>query len=153
MFDVLEEKDMRSSSDKPDITELPAELRTAEDFTVAGFRVRVSDLEGDGDVEQHIWVEEKTSSAWLQLGNSQISEAVARWWVGLGPENNDEELVLKSAGDETLVDLFRKICVRVKDFFQDALRNDSICLDALQSWLEEELGEELLGFERGENLR
>ena len=59
-FNVLEEKDMRSRFDKPDITELPAELRIAEDFTVA-------DLEGDGDVEEHIWVEEKTFSAWLQV--------------------------------------------------------------------------------------
>ena len=109
-FNVLEEKDMRSRFDKPDITELPAELRTAEDFTVAGFRVRVSDLEGDGDVEEHIWVEEKTFSAWLQLGNLQISEAVARWWVGLGPEDNDEELVLKSAGDETLAGEYVCVC-------------------------------------------
>ena len=61
--------------------------------------------------------------------------------------------MLKSAGDETLVDFFRKICVRVKEFFPEDLKDDAIRLGALQSWLEEELGEELLGFERGENLR
>ena len=153
MFDVLDERAMRSRFDeKPDVSELPAELKTAEDFTIAGFRVRVADPEGDGAEERHIWVEEKTFCIWLALGNLQISEAVAAWWTELYPKDvsdESEQVPLKSAGDDTCVEFFKQVCERVKEFSPEVVRDGAIRLDALQRWLEEELGEDVLGFERG----
>ena len=87
MFDVLDEPAMRSRVDRTsDITELPAELKTAEDFCIAGFRVKVAEPESCDACDSQLWLEEKIFSTWLQLGNFQVSEAVASWWTELYPK-------------------------------------------------------------------
>lgn len=86
MFDILEEPAMRSRFDRTsDIAELPVELKTAEDFSIAGFRVKVAEPERADAHESRVWVEQKTFCAWLQVGNLQVSEAVASWWTELYP--------------------------------------------------------------------
>ena len=89
-----------------------------------------------------------------KLGSLQISEAVACWWVGLAPDagdGQDEVCRLKEAGDDTLVDLFKRVQARAKEVSPEAVRSDGIRLDALQRWLEADIGEERLGLEAGEN--
>ena len=157
VFDVLDEKAMRSRfEDDAGISELPEVLKTAEDFAIAGFRVKVIEPEAGGAQEQHIWVEEKIFCRWLTLGGLQVSEFVASWWTGLYPQEVPEECKrahLKTAGDDTCVELFKRICERVEMVSSDAVRDGSICLDALQRWLENELGADLLRLECGEHLR
>jgi hypothetical protein len=156
MFDVLDEPAMRSRLDRTsDIAELPVELKTAEDFSIAGFRVKVAEPESADAHESQVWVEEKTFCTWLQLGNLQVSEAVASWWTGLYPTETSgdcEEKVLKSAGDDTCVEFFQRLCERVKSSDSEVVRDGTIRLDALQRWLENELGEEVLGIEHGPHL-
>ena len=36
--------------------------------------------------DSQLWLEEKTFSTWLQLGNFQVSDAVASWWTELTPK-------------------------------------------------------------------
>ena len=58
MFDVLGEAAMRSCFDRTfDIAELPVELKTAEDFFIAGFRVKVDRADEDEEansVAEHL---------------------------------------------------------------------------------------------------
>ena len=156
MIDVLDESAMRSRFDRTtDLAELPAELKTGEDFSMAGFRVNVAEPEiGDGFTRQ-VWLEEKIFSAWLQLGNLQLSGAVASWWTGLYSTETSghcEENALKSAGENTCVEFFQRLCECVKAFDAEDVRHGAIRLDALQRWLENELGEEVLGIERGQRM-
>ena len=110
MFDVLDEPAMRSRVDRTsDITELPAELKTAEDFSIAGLHVKVVEPESGDAGNSQLWLEEKTFSTWLQLDNFQVSEAIASWWSELYPKETSgdcEEKALKSAGDDTCVEFF-----------------------------------------------
>ena len=77
MFDVLEEPAMRSRFDRT------FELKTAENFSIAGFRVKVAEPYSAEVHESQGWVEPKTFCTWLQLGNLQVAEAVASWWTEL----------------------------------------------------------------------
>ena len=84
-----------------------------------------------------------------------MSEAVAAWWTELYPKETSadcEEKALKSAGDDTSVEFFQRLCERVKASDPEAVRDGTIRLDALQRWLEDKLGEEVLGIERGQHL-
>ena len=86
MFDILDEPAMRSLFDcTSEIASLLEELKTAEDLSIAGFRVKVVQPERADAHESRVWVEQKTFCAWLQLGNLQVSEAVASWWTELYP--------------------------------------------------------------------
>ena len=77
---------MRSRFDRTsDVSELPVELKTAEELSIAGFRVKVVEPESAETFESQVWVEQKIFCTWLQLGNLQVSEAVASWWTGLCP--------------------------------------------------------------------
>jgi hypothetical protein len=60
---------------------------------------------------------------------------------------------LKSAGDDTFLEFFQHLCERVKAFDADAVQDGTIRLDALQRWLQDELGEEVLGIQHGTHLR
>jgi hypothetical protein len=156
MFDVLDESGMRSRFDRTsDIVELPLELKTAEDLSIAGFRVKVCEPESADVHESQVWVEQKTFCTWLQLGNFQVSQAVASWWTGLHPIEtlgDCEEKPLKSAGDDTFVEFFQRLCERVNLSDPEAVQNGTIRLDALRRWLQDELGEEVLGIEHGTHL-
>ena len=156
MFDVLDEPGMRSRLDRTsDIAELPDELKTAEDFSIAGFRVKVCESESADVHQSQVWVEQKTFCTWLQLGNLQVSGAVASWWTGLysiETSGDGEEKALKSAGDDTCVEFFQRLCERVKVSDPEAVQHGTIRLDALQRWLQDELGGEVLGIEHGTHL-
>jgi hypothetical protein len=84
MFDVLEEPAMRFRFGRTfHIFELLVELKTAEDFSIAGFRVKVAEPYSAEVHESQVWVEPKTFCTWLQLGSLQVAEAVASWWTEL----------------------------------------------------------------------
>ena len=100
-------------------------------------------------------MEQKTFCTWLQLGNLQVSEALASWWTELYPietSGDCEEKALKSAGDDTCVEFFQRLCERVKASDLEAVRHGSIRLDAFARWLQRELGQEALGIEHGTHL-
>ena len=105
--------------------------------------------------QSQVWVEQKTFCTWLQLGNLQVSGAVASWWTGLysiETSGDGEEKALKSAGDDTCVEFFQRLCERVKVSDPEAVQHGTIRLDALQRWLQDELGGEVLGIEHGTHL-
>ena len=64
-----------------------------------------------------------------------------------------EENALKSAGDDTCVEFFHRVRDLVKAIDSDAVRDGTIRLDALQRWLQDKLGKEVLGIEHGTDLR
>ena len=58
---------------------------------------------------------------------------------------------LKSADDDTPTEFFRRVCERVSAYDPEALRDGTLRLDALQQWLQNEIGD-ALGFESGQHL-
>ena len=64
---------------------------------------------------------------------------------------DDEETALKSAGDDTCVEFFQRVCERVTVSDPEAVRDGTLHLDALQQWLQNEMGVEL-GIESGSHL-
>lgn len=86
MLDVLDDSATRCRFDRAsDVTELLVELKTAEEFSIAGFRVKFAEPESFPVCESHRCVELKIFCTLLQLGNLQLSEVVASWWTGLSP--------------------------------------------------------------------
>jgi hypothetical protein len=131
---------------------LPSELQTAEDFTVAGFRVKVLEPDDDSDESSCFWVEQRTFCMKLQLANLQISVTVAHWWVSEVPSVDEEKVSWKKAGDETLADLFVRIQKSFKDGSSEMVKDECLRLDDLQSWIERTVGADRLCLQEGENL-
>jgi len=52
-----------------------------------------------------------------------------------------EEKAFKSAGDDTCVEFFQRVCERVKVSDPEAVQDGTIRLDAFQRWLQDELGD------------
>ena len=53
---------------------------------------------------------------------------------------------LKSAADDTPIELFRRVCESVSAYDSEAVLDGTLRLDALQQWLQNEIGD-ALGFE------
>ena len=64
---------------------------------------------------------------------------------------DEDQMPLKSANDDTPIEFFRRVCERVTADDPEAVRDGTLRLDALQQWLQNEIGDSL-GFESGAHL-